>query len=56
MFALLQEGPAQTVSYFIAGYAVIFGMMALYLISLFVRRRNLSQDLETLQEMQEEQA
>lgn len=56
MLALLQEGPAQTASYFIAGYVVIFGMMALYLISLFVRRRNLSQDLEALKELQEEQA
>lgn len=56
MFYLLQEGPAQTTSYFIAGYAVIFGVMALYLVSLIVRRRNLTQDLETLQELEKSQS
>ena len=32
---------------------MIFGVMALYLVSLIVRRRNLKADLETLQELQE---
>lgn len=49
----LQDGPAQTTVYMIAGYTVIFGVMALYLVSLFVRRRNLAQDLQTLQDVQE---
>jgi len=53
MLFLLQEGPAQTANYFIAGYVVIFGVMALYLASLIIRRRNLNADLEALQEMQE---
>jgi hypothetical protein len=53
MLFLLQEGPAQTTNYFIAGYAVIFGAMALYLVSLFIRQRNLMRDLETLQDLQE---
>jgi len=53
MLHLLQEGPAQTVNYFIAGYVVIFGVMALYLASLIIRQRNLMQDLDTLQEMEE---
>ena len=53
MHYLMQEGPAQTVNYFIAGYVVIFGVMALYLASLIIRRRNLKQDLEVLQEMEE---
>lgn len=53
MLYLLQEGPAQTVNYFVAGYVVIFGVMALYLVSLIIRRRNLVQDLNTLQEMEE---
>jgi CcmD family protein len=56
MLFLLQEGPAQTVNYFIAGYAVIFGAMGLYLVSLIVRRRNLKRDLETLEELQESKA
>ncbi len=51
MLYLLQEGPAQTTGYMLAGYGVIFGVMALYLISLILRTRNLSLDLETLEEI-----
>ena len=51
---LLQEGPADTTAYMIAGYAVIFGVMLLYVISLWVRNRNLEKDLEVLQEIQGE--
>ena len=51
---LLQEGPADTTSYMIAGYAIIFGVMLLYLISLLVRQRNLEKDLEVLEEIQGE--
>ena len=43
---VLQDGPAQTTSYMIAGYAVIFGVMLIYLASLVVRNRNLHQDLD----------
>jgi hypothetical protein len=50
---LLQEGPANTTTYMIAGYAVIFGVMLIYLISLYLRRRNLEQDLDVLHEIQE---
>jgi len=42
----LQDAPANTTTYMIAGYAVIFGLMLIYLISLSVRRRNLQQDAE----------
>jgi hypothetical protein len=49
---LLQEGPADTTSYMIAGYAIIFGVMLLYLISLLVRQRNLQKDMEVLEEIQ----
>jgi hypothetical protein len=51
---LLQEGPADTTSYMIAGYAIIFGVMLLYLSSLLVRQRNLEKDLEVLEEIQGE--
>jgi hypothetical protein len=51
---LFQEGPAQTTGYLIAGYVVIFGVMLLYLVSLIVRRRNLAQDMETLEELEKE--
>lgn len=48
----LQDAPAQTLNYMIAGYIVIFGVMLLYLVSLVVRRRNLSQDLEILEDLE----
>ena len=51
----LQDGPANTTSYMIAGYAVIFGVMLIYLISLLVRQRNLQKDLEVLEEIQIEE-
>lgn len=53
---LLQEGPADTNNYMIAGYAVIFGVMLVYLVSLYIRRRNLEQDLELLKEMEEQES
>ena len=49
---LLQAGPAETTNFMIAGYAVIFGVMLVYLASLYIRRRNLRQDLEMLQELE----
>ena len=52
---LLQEGPANTTNYMIAGYAVIFGVMLLFLISLLVRQRNLQKDLEVLEDIQGEE-
>ena len=48
---LLQEAPAATTAYMIAGYVVIFGVMLIYLASLAIRHRNLKQDLEILQEL-----
>ena len=52
---LLQEGPADTTGYMIAGYTIIFGVMLLYLISLLVRQRNLQKDMEVLEEIQSDQ-
>jgi hypothetical protein len=51
----LQDGPANTTIYMIAGYAVIFGVMLIYLISLLVRQRNLQKDLEVLEEIRIEE-
>ena len=48
----LQDAPANTTSYMIAGYAVIFGLMLIYLVSLIVRRRNLQQDSEMLESLE----
>ena len=52
LFQLLQDAPAETTGYMIAGYAVIFGLMLAYLISLVLRRRNLEQDLEVLEDLE----
>ncbi len=52
LLTLAQEGAAQTTGYMIAGYAVIFGSMLLYLVSVIMRRRSLEQDLEVLEEIQ----
>jgi hypothetical protein len=49
---LLQQGPAETTVYMIAGYAFIFGVILLYLISMMVRRRNLQQDYQMLEELE----
>ena len=51
----LQPGPAETTRYMIAGYAVIFGVMFIYLVSLFIRNRNLKRDLELLEEMEQKE-
>ena len=48
----LQDAPANTTAYMIAGYTVIFGLMLIYLVSLIVRRRNLQQDSEMLESLE----
>lgn len=50
---LLQQGPADTLTYMIAGYVVIFGVILVYLVSLAIRNRNFNQDLEILNEFEE---
>lgn len=52
MESIFLQGPANTTSYMIAGFTVIFGVMLLYLLSLVIRARNLNQDLEVLQELE----
>ena len=49
MFIL--ETPPDTSQYMIAGYAIAFGVMLVYVFSLFLRSRNLKQDLSMLEEM-----
>jgi CcmD family protein len=55
LFSIMQQAPAETTRYMIAGYAVIFTIMLLYVLSLVIRRRNLERDLETLNEMEEKE-
>jgi hypothetical protein len=49
------DGPANTLSYFIAGHAVVFGVMALYIFSLYIRGRNLRQDEVMLSELEQQE-
>jgi len=46
--------PADTWNYFVMGYVVCFGVMSLYLVSYFVRFRNLKQELTLLEELDQE--
>ncbi len=45
----------ETTSFMIAGYAVIFVGFVLYLVSLFVRYRNLHQDEHMLDELEKKE-
>jgi CcmD family protein len=46
--------PPETTNYMIAGYIVIFGVMFLYVISLFMRRRKLEQDIQIMEELDDQ--
>ena len=52
----LQEATPDTSGYMIAGYAVAFIVMGLYVFSLYLRNRNLQQDLTLLEEMEKSAA
>ncbi len=43
-----------TSNYLILGYVVFFSVMVLYLLSLYWRGRNLKQDIELLEELEQE--
>jgi hypothetical protein len=43
---------ATSIKYMLAGYAVILTVLALYIVSLFIRWHNLKRDLQTLKEIQ----
>lgn len=46
------QAPAETMGFMLMGFAVILGTMALFVLSLVVRFRNLKQDLEVLEEIE----
>lgn len=52
LYTIIQQAPAETTRYMVAGYIVIFSIMLLYVLSLVIRQRNLERDLETLKEME----
>ena len=47
--------PPDTTNYLILGYAVFTVVMVVYLFSLSVRSRNLKQDVELLQELDQDE-
>jgi hypothetical protein len=51
----LQTTP-DTSGYMIAGYIIAFATMGLYVASMYIRNRNLKQDLSTLESLEKETA
>lgn len=45
------EAYPDTSSYMVAGYIVSFLTMGIYVLSMYIRNRNLKRDLETLEDM-----
>jgi hypothetical protein len=52
LISILQQAPAETTRFMIAGYAVIFSIMLVYVISIFIRRRNIKRELDMLKEIE----
>jgi hypothetical protein len=48
---LFQEATPDTSGYMIAGYVITFVIMGLYVASIYLRSRNLKQDMTVLQEL-----
>jgi len=48
------ETPPDTSQYMVAGYAIAFGVMLLYVLSLIIRSRNLNRDVSILEEMEKD--
>ncbi len=48
------ESIPDTSSYMIAGFVVSFVTMGIYVVSLYIRNRNLTRDVETLESLQSE--
>jgi hypothetical protein len=50
----IQDAPPDTSGYMIAGYTIFFILTAVYLLSLFIRTRNLNQDLTVLESLEKQ--
>jgi len=46
-----QQAPAETTKYMVAGYAVIFLIIFLYLVSLYIRFRNVKREYELFMDL-----
>ncbi len=51
---LFQDVTPDTSGYMVAGYTIFFVLLAIYLLSLSIRARNLRQDLALLETLQKE--
>jgi hypothetical protein len=49
---IFQEATPDTSGYMIAGYVIAFLLMGLYVASIYIRNRNLDQDMAMLEEME----
>jgi len=47
--------PTISIKYMLGGYVVFFVVLALYLVSLFVRWRNLKRNLKSLEELKKKE-
>ncbi len=52
---LFQQPPPDTSAYMVAGYAVFFTVLVVYLLSLFLRWQNLRRDLSVLEDLEREE-
>lgn len=53
---LFQPPPVETYDYMVLGFAVILGIMALYIMSLALRFRSLRRDLDLLEEIESKES
>jgi len=53
---MLFEPTPDTSGYMIAGFIVAFAVMGVYVASMYIRNRNLKQDLNALESLQGEEA
>jgi len=56
MFALFLDPTPDTSGYMILGYAFIFLVIAVYLISLYIRQRSMKRDIALLEELDKKES
>jgi len=54
IFFSLLNAPANTTAYYIAGVAIFFTVMIIYLASLYIRTQNLKKEYDLLVELDQE--
>jgi CcmD family protein len=55
LIALIQQAPAETTNYMVAGYTVIFSVIFAYIVSLIIRSRSLKREVQTLNDLDAEE-